>query len=268
MTAAPPAVSVERVSFAYDRRQPPALEGVDLELPDAAVTAVLGPNGSGKTTLLNLILGWLQPTGGRIRVHGREHRQRGRREWSRHVGLVSQDDAAAFELDLGEYVLLGRAPYLGLLERPGPQDSAAVESALRTTGLEALRNRPVRSLSGGERQLASFARALAQGPRLLLLDEPLSHLDLANTRRVLNLLAALRRQGRAVVLTTHDPNAAAAVADRAVLLREGRLVADGPAAEVLTRENLAATYGVDVEVLGVGGRTVVLPVLEPREDTS
>jgi iron complex transport system ATP-binding protein len=212
--------------------------------------------------LLHLILGWLSPTEGRVRIHGREHRQRGRRERSRRVGLVSQDDASAFELELAEYVLLGRAPHLGLLERPGPEDLAAVEAVLSRTGLAAHRARLVSSLSGGERQLASIARALVQNPRVLLLDEPLSHLDLANTRSVLGLIAGLRRHGQAVILTTHDPNVAAAMADRVVLLRRGRLVADGPAAEMLTRERLAATYGVDVEVLRSGGRTVVLTALD------
>jgi len=263
MSGPPSAVTVEGVSYTYDRRELPALDGVDLALPDAAVTAVLGANGSGKTTLLNVILGWLPPSEGRVRVHGREHRRRGRREWSCQVGLVSQDDAGAFELELAEYVLLGRAPYLGLLERPGPQDLAAVEAVLATTGLEALRTRLVSSLSSGERQLASIARALVQNPRVLLLDEPLSHLDLANTRGVLGLVAGLRRQGHAVILTTHDPNVAAAVADWVVLLRRGRLVADGPAAEILTRENLSSTYGVEVEVVSAGGRTVVLPTLDP-----
>jgi iron complex transport system ATP-binding protein len=266
MSGRAPAVTVERVSYAYVREATPAVHGIDLELPDAAITAILGANGSGKTTLLNLILGWLVPTEGRIRVHGREHRQRGRRERSRQVGLVSQDDAGVFELELAEYVLLGRAPYLGLLERPGPHDLAAVDTVLATTGLEALRTRQVSSLSTGERQLASIARALVQDPRVLLLDEPLSHLDLANTRGVLGLIAGLRRRGHAVVLTTHDPNVAAAVADRVVLLRRGRLVADGSPAEMLTHQLLAATYGVDVEVLSTGGRTVVLPALDFAPD--
>ncbi len=264
MSALPTAVAVEGVAYSYDRREAPALEGIDLELPDGAVTAVLGANGSGKTTLLNLILGWLAPTAGRVLVHGREHRRRGRRERSRHVGLVSQDDAGAFELELAEYVLLGRAPYLGLLERPGPQDLAAVAAVLAKTGLEALGHRLVSSLSGGERQLASIARALVQNPKVLLLDEPLAHLDLANTHSVLGLIAGLRRQGHAVILTTHDPNMAAAAADWAVLLRRGRLIAAGPATEMLTGDKLAATYGVEVEVISAGGRTFVLPALDSR----
>ncbi len=260
MTAAPAAV-VEGVSFAYDARGPHVVFDVSWSFADGAVTALLGPNGSGKTTLLNLILGWLTPTAGWVRVNGHERAGLSRREWSRQVGLVPQDEAAAFELELAEYVLLGRAPYLGLLERPGAADRAAVESALTSIGLASYRERAVNALSGGERQLASIARALVQNPHVLLLDEPMSHLDLANTRRVLRLLAALRRQGHAVILTTHDPNVAAAVADAAVLLRGGRLVAAGPVAEVLTSAHLGATYDVEVEVHTAGGRTLVVPKL-------
>src|SRR5690606_13121953 len=115
-----------------------------------------------------------------------------------------------------DYVLLGRAPYLGLLERPGPADYDAAEQALERVGLAALGGRLVPSLSGGERQLAMVARALAQGPRVLLMDEPTSHLDLGNRRRVLDVIRALSAEGVSVVLTTHDPNAAASVAGHAV----------------------------------------------------
>jgi len=252
-------VHLAGVSFAYDRGGKQVLADVSWEFADAAITALLGPNGSGKTTLLNLILGWLQPSAGVVRVNGHEPAATARRSWSRQVGLVPQNETHAFELEVVEYVLLGRAPYLGLLERPGAADRAAAEAALERTGLEAFALRPVNGLSGGERQLAAIARVLAQDPHVLLLDEPLSHLDLGNTRRVLALLQALRRDGHAVILTTHDPNVAAAVADEALLLKEGRLVAAGRAREVLTAEHLGATYGVELDVLEVAGRTVVLP---------
>ena len=174
---------------------------------------------------------------------------------------MPQEEAPAFELELEEYVLLGRAPYLGMLETPGPDDHAAADSALERTGLAHHRHRAVSAMSGGERQLAAIARALAQSPHVLLLDEPLSHLDLGNTRRILRLLDALRRNGQTVILTTHDPNIAAALADEAVLLKGGRVQTAGAAGRVLTAEHLAATYDVGVEVVQVDGRTVVLPAL-------
>jgi iron complex transport system ATP-binding protein len=126
-------------------------------------------------------------------------------------------------------------------------------------GLEGLAGRPVNALSSGERQLASLARALAQDPDIYLLDEPLSHLDIANSRRVFGLMDAQRRSGKTVIFTTHDPNCASAIADEAVLLRAGRRLAAGPSAEVLTAAHLSETYGVDVPVTIINGRPVVLP---------
>lgn len=261
MNAGDPIVAVEGVSFSYAPDGPVVLSEVTWSFRRASVTALLGPNGSGKTTLLNLILGWLSPGKGRIRIDGREQASSTRREWSRKVGFVPQDESPAFELELEEHVLLGRAPYLALLERPGPSDRAAAEAALDRTGLTGLRRRPVHSLSGGERQLAAIARVLAQGPDVYLLDEPLSHLDLANTRRILRILEFIRREGRTVILTTHDPNVAALVADEAVLMRGGTIAAGGPPPEVLSKEQLGIVYGVPVEVRTIDGRPVVLPRL-------
>lgn len=261
MSPADPIVVVEDVSFAYGPGEPHVLSGVSWSFKRSAVTALLGPNGSGKTTLLNLILGWLTPASGCIRVNGREPASSTRREWSRQVGFVPQDEAPAFELELGEHVLLGRAPHLALLERPGEADRAAADAALERTGLTALRDRAVHALSGGERQLAAIARVLAQAPDVYLLDEPLSHLDLANTRRILRILESIRREGRTVILTTHDPNIAALVADEAVLLRSGEIAAGGSPVNVLTEERLGFVYGVPVDVRMIDGRPVVLPRL-------
>jgi len=258
MTGRPPAVSLEGVSYAYGPGAPLVLREVRTNLRAGAVTTLLGPNGSGKTTLLNLILGWLRPVAGRILVDGRTVRDRPRGERGRSIGLVPQNEAPAFDLDLFEYVLLGRAPYLGLLERPGEADRQAAQAALETAGIAELASRPVPALSGGERQLGAIARAVAQDPAILLLDEPTSHLDLANTRRILRLLDALRGRGKTILLTTHDPNTASVLADEAVLLRSGRIVAAGPAAEVLTAGPLSQAYGLELDVRMIDGRPVIL----------
>jgi iron complex transport system ATP-binding protein len=256
---AEPAVRVEHVHFAYAPGGPEVLMDVTWDFPSASVTALLGPNGSGKTTLLNLILGWLHPVQGRIRVGGGEHALTPRREWSRRIGLVPQNERPAFDLALLEYVLLGRAPHLGFLARPGEQDRQAALVALDETGLRSLWDRPVNALSGGELQLATLARVLAQAPDVLLLDEPLSHLDLANQRRILHGLRSLREAGRTIILTTHDPNIAALLADEAVLLRSGAVLAGGPAVSVLTAGVLSEAYGVGVDVRTIDGRPVILP---------
>ncbi len=258
MSLLQPAVSLGDVSFRYDRAAPDVLHHVCLDIPEHAITAILGPNGSGKTTLLHLLLGLLSPTEGEIWLAGQPHGRYSRRELSRLVGLVPQSEHVPFDLSVLEYVLMGRAPYLNLLELPKAADRRIALQALSVTGLTPLRGRPVPSLSGGERQLAMVARALAQKPRVLLLDEPTSHLDLANKRRILYLLQELQGDERTVVLTSHDPNAAAAMADYVVLLREGRVLAAGPMDQVLTEEHLSATYGVAVEVVPHTRRPLIL----------
>ena len=254
----PPALSFRELSFAYAPSSPKVLHEISLDIAAGTITAILGPNGSGKTTLLRLLLGLLPPTGGTIQVDGRPQGHYSRRDLSQMVGLVPQDEPIPFDLSVLEFVLLGRAPYLGLLELPSERDRALAREALDTVRLAGLQHRAVPALSGGERQLATIARALVQQSRILLSDEPTAHLDLANTRRVLEVLRLLGQAGRTIVFTTHDPNLAAAIADHVVLLKEGRVLAAAPAAIALTAESLSATYGVDVEVVQMRGRPLVV----------
>jgi len=258
MTNATPAISLDGLSFGYGPAAPDALRDVSLEIPARAVTAILGPNGSGKTTLLHLLLGLLTPQSGRVMLGDRLHGEYTRRELSRLLGLVPQSEHVPFDLSVIEYVLLGRAPYLGLLELSQEHARQIARQALEAAGVAVLGERAVPSLSGGERQLATVARALAQEPRILLLDEPTSHLDLKNTRRVLRVLRTLCDAGRTVVFTTHDPNAAASLADHVVLLREGRVLAAGPTERVFNSQSLSETYDVEVEVVRLNGRLWVL----------
>ena len=251
-------ITLTGLCFSYDGPGHPVLQDLSLEIPQGAVTALLGPNGSGKTTLLSIILGVLSPQAGTILIDSKHRDEYTHRALSQLMGLVPQDECFPFGFSVRDYVLLGRAPHLGLLQRPGRADLQAAQEALETSGLTTLADRPVVSLSGGERQLATVARALAQQPRILLLDEPTSHLDLANKSRILNLIRALARRGVTIVLTTHDPNAAAGVADHVVLMRQGQTIAAGHPQAVLNQENLSATYGLPVQVTYVNGRPVVL----------
>ena len=251
-------ISLADLRFSYDGADQLVLQNVSLEIPAGAVTALLGPNGSGKTTLLRVLLGMLSPQAGTVFIDGKRRESYSRTALSRLMGLVPQEERVPFPLSVLDYVLLGRAPHLGLLERPGQVDYQAAREALEMVEVTALIDRPVPSLSGGERQLATVARALAQQPRVFLMDEPAAHLDLGHKRRILDVIRALAEGGVTIVMTTHDPNAAAAVADYVVLMREGRTVAVGPVAAVLNSENLSATYGLPVEVTQVRGRPVVL----------
>lgn len=251
-------VALSDLRFGYDKRSPMVLRGLSLDIPPGTLTAILGPNGAGKTTLLHIILGWLAPQAGKILIDGKPQTSYSRRQMSRLIALVPQSEYIPFEFSVLEFVLLGRAPYLSPLEMPGETDRQIALESLRAIGLEDLRNRSAPSLSGGERQLAMVARALAQKPRILLLDEPTSHLDLSNRDRILGILRALAKSGVTIIFTTHDPNLVAAMADYVVLLRQGAILTAGPMASTLTSEHLSATYGIPVRVVNLDSQPIII----------
>jgi iron complex transport system ATP-binding protein len=257
MSAAAALLAFRDVSFGYDPCRD-ALSHLTLEVPAGSVMAILGPNGAGKTTLLHTALGRLPPRAGQVVLDGRPLAQYTRREIGQRMGLVPQNERIPFEYSLWDYALFGRTPYLHPLEMPGETDRQAALQALAQVGLDEMAPRSVNSLSGGERQMAMLARALAQQPRLLLLDEPTSHLDLSNKGRLLHLLRRLSAEGVTILLTTHEPEVAAMIATHLVLMRKGQVLHAGLLAEVLTTTNLSACYGVPVEVLALDGRRLVL----------
>lgn len=232
------------------------LHGVDLHARPGTVTAVLGPNGVGKTTLLNVALGWIAPWSGAVSVEGHDLRTLVGSERGRLLSLVPQTDHVAFEYSILEYVLLGRAPYLGPLQFPTAADVEIARAALEQVGIAGMAERGVLETSAGERQLVLLARALAQEPKTLLLDEPSAHLDLANKRRLVGLLQDQAELGRAIVLTVHEPEFAAALATTVVLLHEGNVLAKGRPEHVLTSELLSRLYGIPVSVHRSEGRAL------------
>jgi len=238
---------------------PAALDGVTLRVEPGAVVGLIGPNGAGKSTLLRLFTRQLAPASGRVLLDGRELERFGRFELARRVALVSQEPEVPVGFTVAETVAMGRAPHVGLLGAPGPEDERVVAAALAATGMLPLAGRRVETLSGGERQRAVFARALAQEPAYLLLDEPTNHLDL---RYQVELLAYARAQAAAgvgVLAVLHDLNLAARACDRLVLLSAGRVAAAGPPPEVLRPELLAATYRAAVDVLTSADGPVIVP---------
>jgi len=247
----------DAVSFHYPTNHKQVLEGLTLSLPQGAVSAILGPNGAGKTTLLHLALGWLKPQSGRILLHGRPLESYARRELGRQFGLVPQNEQISFEYTLLEYVLLGRAPYLSPLQMPTAQDCHLALHALEQVGLAEQANRSILKLSGGERQLVLLARALVQQPGLILMDEPTAHLDLGNKRRLLDILHILLSKGISVVLTTHEPDFAAAIASYLVLINDGRVFEAGTLAEVFTSDKITSLYRTSVKIIDVDGRKLV-----------
>lgn len=228
----------------------PVLKGLDLAVGRGELLVVVGPNGSGKSTLVRTLTRALTPTVGRILLGGRDLWRMRPRDVARQLAVVAQETAVGFEFTVEEVVALGRTPHLRPLRGETPRDRAAVAEAMRLTGTAPLAGRLITALSGGERQRVMVARALAQEPRLLVLDEPTAHLDIAHQVEVLDLVRRLNRtQGLTVLVILHDLNLAALYADRVVMLKEGRCWADGPPGDVLTEANILAVYGSRVKVV-------------------
>jgi len=251
-------LAFEEVTFGYGPDAPAVLRGLSLGVESGTATAILGPNGAGKSTLLHLALGWLRPQRGQVLLDGKPLRSLPRRSIGRSMALVPQAEGMPFDYSVMDYVLLARAPYLAPLAMPGPADEEIAREAMEEVGIAGLAGRSITTLSGGERQNVLVARALAQQPRLLLMDEPTTHLDLAHKVRLVRLLRDRIARGTTVVLTTHEPDVAAAVATHLVLMTDGRVRRAGPLADVFTAEDLSATYGVPVEIASIDGRRVVL----------
>jgi len=247
-----PALRFDGLGHAYRRGQW-IFRGYDGQLGRGRVLAVLGPNGCGKTTLLRLLLGVTAPTEGRIERHGR-------------VAFVPQLFQVGFEYSVLAMVLMGRARSVGLLSQPSRRDEAAALAALDRFGLADLAGRPFHHLSGGQRQMVILARAVVAEAEILILDEPASALDLRHQALILDRIAALRReQGLSVVLTTHHPHHAEAIADDVLLMHGPRRAVFGTAAEVMTEAALSALYGVTLRRVWIetdGGRVATLvPIL-------
>ena len=245
--------SCDRVTFRYPEAARPAVDCVSVEIPSGACTAVLGPNGSGKSTLLRLLLGTLTPQAGAITFRGRSISDWTREAMAREVGVVPQGEEAVFPITVREMVAMGRYPHLGAWRREGGADRRAIEEAMRRCDVLPFSHRPLSTLSGGERQRVRLARALAQEPATLALDEPTAALDVGHEMAIFELLRDLGRSGTTVLLVTHNLNLAARYADRLVLLDRGRLAAVGTPAEVLTRETVERVYGWPVRVVAHPG---------------
>jgi iron complex transport system ATP-binding protein len=246
------ALAFEDVSFAYGTQ--PVFRGLTLRVEPGELTAVLGPNGTGKTTWFRLAAGSLAPARGTVRLFGHDLRTLGAAERARTVAVVPQESPLEFEFRVHEIVAMGRSPHQGLLGLESAEDRRAVAEALRATGMEAFAGRPLAALSGGEKQRVVLARALAQKPRLLLLDEPTAHLDLKHRLAIYALLERLHGEGLTAVVVSHDLNLAAAHCKRLVLFRCGEVVADGPPRQVLRPDVLREVYDVELEVRQDGSR--------------
>lgn len=259
-------LEAHEVSFSYAGRGPGAplvLDRVSLRLERGAIAALLGPNGSGKSTLIRLMGGIIHPLAGEIRIDGRSIGQLARRDVARRLAIVPQETQTTFDFSVIDMVLMGRYAHLGPFELEGPGDLAIARDALAATGTDALESRSFSSLSGGEKQRVVIASALAQASDLLLLDEPTASLDVAYQFEIASLIRRLNAErGTTMLLSTHDLNLAAAVCDRVILLKSGRVLAQGPTREILTSDSIRKLYGIeaDVQFHARAGRLTVVPI--------
>lgn len=239
-------LDVHGITYSYSAV--PALEGVTFQVRPGDMIAVIGPNGSGKSTLIKCLSRALRPKRGAVLLYGRDLWSYSPRETAQRMAVVPQETVTEFEFTVAEVVLMGRQPHIpGLLKRESPQDLATVRKAMELTSTLHLAERPLSSLSGGERQRVVIARALAQEPEVLLLDEPTSHLDITYQAEILELLEYLNRtQKISIIAVIHDLNLAARYFPQVILLGGGKIVALGPTEKVITTPNMKKAYNSEI----------------------
>jgi iron complex transport system ATP-binding protein len=260
LTDAPPAALLAARGLSWESDGRTVLGPLDVEVRRGECRVVVGPNGAGKTTLLRCLTGLLRPTAGEVFWEERPFASLSRRGIARRIAYVPQIRPSRVPLRVEEVVLLGRYPHLSALQlAPRREDFDAVEAALALVGIEDLRRRPIDELSGGERQAAYIAAALAQEAELLVLDEPTIHLDARHQSELAGLLLRLKAEsGRTVVIATHDLNLASLLGDRLLALSSGKVLASGTPSEVIEPEMLERLFRARFEIVRGGERPVTL----------
>ena len=249
MNAPAHALNVRELAFGYDPAKP-VLEGVSMTAETGQLVCLLGPNGSGKTTALRCMLGMLEPSDGAVELDGKAVGEYSRNDLARVMAYVPQFPTSAFAFSCRRIVMMGRFAHMGALGVAGEQDRNVVHEAMAMTETAEFADRTLTELSGGEAQRVMIARALAQQPEVLLLDEPTSHLDVRHQLGIYRMMVRLAHDWpMAVVCVSHDVNLAARFADRLVLLRDGRVVAAGAPADVIRADVLAETYSIQVTLV-------------------
>jgi len=254
-------LDIEKLTFSYDKKNYQFNE-ISFGIGKGEIFSILGRNGTGKSTLIKCILNVLVPDAGRISLAGRNVRDWKRQEMASVAAYVPQAKNIVFPFTVFDYVLMGRTPHIPSFSIPKESDVGVTEDCLKKLGISHLSDKPVSEISGGEHQMAAIARAVAQGPSLIIMDEPTSHLDMGNQQKVLRMTEKLAADGIAVLMTTHFPDHGFIVSDRVAIMEDGNLIAAGAPEEVITGENLRTAYGIDISVSYVpeAGRKVCIPV--------
>jgi iron complex transport system ATP-binding protein len=252
-------LAADEVTLAYDGRK--VVDGLSLSIPDGEITVIVGPNACGKSTLLRALARLMRPQTGTVVLDGQAIHQLPTKQVARRLGLLPQTPIAPDGIVVADLVARGRTPHQSLLQQWSADDERAVTEALRATHTLDLADRLVDELSGGQRQRVWIAMALAQETDLLLLDEPTTFLDIAHQIEVLDLVAALHRRGRTIVLVLHDVNLACRYAHHLVAMRNGQIIANGAPARVITAATIREVFGLHAVVIDdpVSGTPLVVP---------
>jgi len=235
------------IHFSYNKTK--IIENVSMSLNHGEFLGIIGPNGAGKSTMLRLLCGILKPENGDIFLSGINLLNQPQKKIAQRIAFVPQETHFVLDFTVGEIVGMGRYPYQRPFQREDPKDHAAIEYALEAANVELLRRRLVNTLSSGERQRVVIARALAQDPRILLLDEPTSHLDLHHQYVIMGLLKKLNSEGISIAVVHHDLNLASLYCERLILMHEGRIFAEGKPNDLLNQKTLGAVYGTAVRIV-------------------
>jgi len=253
---------VKNIEYLYPVGTRKVLNDVSLNLRQGEVLSILGPNGAGKSTLLNCMAGMLRPGHGSIRLDGAELSSLSPREIAKAVSYVPQTHTPAFAYTVLHFVTMGRAPHIGAFQRPRADDEEVAMDALKSLSIEHLADRPYTEVSGGERQQATIARAVAQQPKAILFDEPTAHLDYGNQHRILRLIRSLSERGYGIIITTHNPDHALLLGGRAAILNKDGTLLCGPSEEIITEAHLKTVYNTDLRLLRINelGRVACVPL--------
>lgn len=241
-------LEVQDLEFSYHHGRT-IFEDVNFSLDHGEILTILGPNGAGKSTLLNCMTNLLTPSSGKVLLEGKDIRQIPLKEVARVIGYVPQTHTPAYGYTVRDFVVMGRAPYLGMFQKPSEADYALVDQVLDTMNISKLADRPYTEISGGERQQASIARVIVQQPKIIMFDEPTNHLDYGNQLRTVRMVKELADKGYAVVMTTHMPDHAILLGGKAAVLDRDGCLTVGTSADILQEPLLRKIYESDLHIL-------------------
>lgn len=253
-------VEVKDVSFSYEKDSPIVFENINFSIEKGDVLCILGPNGTGKTTLIKTLNGLHKVNSGTVLLNGENISKLSFNDIAKIVGYIPQGHVPSFPFSVFDVVLMGRSPYINITSAPRDVDKEIAFNALKTLGIEDLKDKSYTNLSGGERQLVFLARVLAQEPDLLILDEPTNHLDFGNQIKLLEIIEQLSELGLAVIMSSHYPDHAFLAATKVAIMKGKSFIDFGSPEDVLTEENLRKAYGIDVKLIELeGNRKICVP---------